>query len=175
MVNGNCDLKICDFGLARALIPDLHSKTGVLTDYVATRWYRAPELLLAAKEYDGKVDVWSVGCILGELLARKPILMGMDSENQLLKIYDYIGTPTVEDLKALKLPEHEIKEIMKIPKKSGRSLKSIFPNANPSALDLMQKLLIFNPDKRLSVEEALKHPFLVSLHCPEDEVSPKGF
>jgi len=81
LVNGNCDLKICDFGLARAIIPEFKLKAGVLTDYVATRWYRAPELLLACKEYGSSVDVWSVGCILAELLTRKPLLMGVDSEN----------------------------------------------------------------------------------------------
>jgi len=76
LVNSNCDLKICDFGLARAVVPDLKAKTGVMTDYVATRWYRAPELLLSWKEYSNSVDVWSVGCIFAELLRRKPFLPG---------------------------------------------------------------------------------------------------
>ena len=79
LVNSNCDLKICDFGLARALIPGLKQKSKVLTSYVATRWYRAPELLLKAKDYSFAIDVWSVGCIFGELLKRKPFLAGNDS------------------------------------------------------------------------------------------------
>ena len=78
MVNSNCDLKICDFGLARALIPDLKFKAGILTDYVATRWYRAPELLLSWKDYTSAVDVWSVGCILAELIGRNPLFPGED-------------------------------------------------------------------------------------------------
>ena len=67
MVNSNCDLKICDFGLARALIPDLKFKAGILTDYVATRWYRSPELLLGYTDYGPEVDMWAIGCIMGEL------------------------------------------------------------------------------------------------------------
>ena len=81
LVNSNCDLKICDFGLARALVPELKTKAGVLTDYVATRWYRAPELLLSWRDYTESVDVWSVGCIFAELLRRKPFLPGMDTKN----------------------------------------------------------------------------------------------
>lgn len=76
LVNSNCDLKICDFGLARPSIPELVFNNQVMTDYVATRWYRAPELLLSWKEYDCSVDVWSIGCIFAELLKRKAFLPG---------------------------------------------------------------------------------------------------
>lgn len=81
LVNSNCDLKICDFGLARSIGLGLKIKAGVLTDYVATRWYRAPELLLSCKDYNESVDVWSVGCIFAELLRRKPFLPGSDTKN----------------------------------------------------------------------------------------------
>jgi serine/threonine protein kinase len=94
LVNSNCDLKICDFGLARPLLQDFKDKSQVMTDYVATRWYRAPELLLSWKEYACSVDVWSVGCIFAELLRRKPFLPGSDTKNQIELIFDIIGTPT---------------------------------------------------------------------------------
>lgn len=74
LVNSNCDLKICDFGLARPNIPTLMTKNALLTDYIATRWYRAPEVILSVKKYTGAIDVWSVGCILAELYRRKPLL-----------------------------------------------------------------------------------------------------
>jgi serine/threonine protein kinase len=74
LVNSNCDLKICDFGLARPLFKNV--KANVLTEYVATRWYRAPELLLSANHYTTSVDMWSVGCIFAEMLQRKPFLPG---------------------------------------------------------------------------------------------------
>lgn len=74
LVNSNCDLKICDFGLARANIDSLMTPSALLTDYIATRWYRAPEVILSWKQYTGAIDVWSVGCILAELIKRKPLL-----------------------------------------------------------------------------------------------------
>lgn len=81
LVNKNCDLKICDLGLARAIIPKEGTKTRVLTDYIVTRWYRAPELLLSYKEYDAAVDIWSVGCIFAELLNRKTFLRGTSTRH----------------------------------------------------------------------------------------------
>jgi mitogen-activated protein kinase 1/3/mitogen-activated protein kinase 6 len=79
LVNSNCDLKVCDFGLARADLPNLTIRAAKMTDYVATRWYRAPEVLLSMKKYTYAMDVWSIGCIFGELLLRKPLLPGKDS------------------------------------------------------------------------------------------------
>lgn len=80
LVNSNCDLKICDFGLARADLPDLRVRAAQMTDYVATRWYRAPEVLLSFKKYSSAMDVWSAGCIFAELLLRKPLLPGNDTQ-----------------------------------------------------------------------------------------------
>ncbi len=86
LVNSNCDLKICEFGLARGVLDDNqmkdHSSRPLLTEYVVTRWYRAPEIMLACHEYDKPVDVWSTGCILAELLARKPYFPGDDYIDQ---------------------------------------------------------------------------------------------
>jgi serine/threonine protein kinase len=76
LVNSNCDLKICDFGLARAEIPLLQSHSIVLTDYITTRWYRAPEVLLSWKKYSTAIDMWSVGCIFAELLTREKLFPG---------------------------------------------------------------------------------------------------
>lgn len=168
LVNSNCDLKICDFGLARAVVPDMKAKTGVMTDYVATRWYRAPELLLSWKEYNSSVDVWSVGCIFAELLRRKPFLPGADTKNQIEQIIEVLGTPSEEEIN--NIPREKSKKLLRsLPKKKGKNLENIFTNASPSAIDLLRKLLTFDPAKRITVEEALKHPYLAALHCPEDE------
>lgn len=83
LVNSNCDLKICDFGLARANIPYFDTAQAIMTDYIATRWYRAPEVILSWKKYTAAIDVWSVGCILAELLTRKPLLPASSEEEQI--------------------------------------------------------------------------------------------
>jgi len=168
LVNSNCDLKICDFGLARAIGAELKTKSGVMTDYVATRWYRAPELLLGWKEYGSSVDMWSVGCILAELLKRKPFLPGTETKNQLELIIDIFGKPSEEEI--MVIPKEKSRKLLKaIPRKKPRPLETLFPNANPKALDLLKKLMVFDPKKRITVEEALKHPYLQALHFPDDE------
>ena len=88
LVNSNCDLKICDFGLARVDFAELQWKVAAMTDYVATRWYRAPEVILSWKKYTKAIDMWSIGCILAELVGRKPIFPGSDSQHQLQLITD---------------------------------------------------------------------------------------
>lgn len=80
LVNSTCDLKICDFGLSRPIIEDLSKKKYVYTEYIATRWYRAPEVLLSWYKYHQAVDMWSVGCIFAEMLGRKPLFPGEDSK-----------------------------------------------------------------------------------------------
>ena len=187
LVNSNCDLKICDFGLARAVFPqNQQTNNKAMTDYVTTRWYRAPELLLAWDEHFASVDVWSVGCILAELLKRKPIFAGTDStisskvaKNQIDIIIEMMGSPKDEDIKKI---QNEISRnyVKKLPKKKGKDLRLVFPEANPlgrpsfpkmKAIDLMKKMLVFDPFKRITVNEALEHPYLKELHSPEEEVS----
>ncbi|CAG9331548.1 unnamed protein product [Blepharisma stoltei] len=168
LVNSNCDLKICDFGLARPIISDLKVSGAQMTDYVATRWYRAPEVLLAYKKYSSAMDMWSVGCLFGELLLRKPILPGNDSNHQLDLIFNLIGTPTDEDIESIPNPLSKEK-VSRLAKKPGKNFQTIFRDANPDALDLLRKMLIFNPEKRITVQAALEHPYLATFHCEEDE------
>jgi serine/threonine protein kinase len=97
LVNKNCDLKVCDFGLAR-MEPDVNDE---MTEYVVTRWYRAPELILT-RNYDNSIDIWAVGCILAELLAQRPLFQGKNFVNQLELICGTIGTPTEEDMSHIK-------------------------------------------------------------------------
>lgn len=168
LVNSNCDLKICDFGLARANIPYLLTKTAQMTDYMTTRWYRAPEIILSQRVYDGKVDVWSVGCILAELITRKPLMPAKSEQEQMQKINDLIGNADTSLIN--KIEDEKNKEFMLgLPKRKGQDLNALFSNASANAVDLIRKMLIFDPDKRISVEEALAHPFLEKLHAETDE------
>lgn len=81
LITSKCEVKICDFGLTRLLLGPQKNKIEGMTDYVATRWYRAPELILANERYDSKVEIWSLGCIMAEMYLRKPFLMGSDWKN----------------------------------------------------------------------------------------------
>ena len=167
LLNGNCDLKVCDFGLARVAHPE-ENHAGFMTEYVATRWYRAPEIMLSWKEYTKAIDVWSVGCIFAELLGRRPLFPGKDYIHQLNLITDVIGTPDEEDIDCIE-SEKARRYISSLPFKPPIPPERIFPNANPEAIHLLQRMLVFHPGKRITVEEALAHPYLASLHDPSDE------
>ena len=100
LLNTNCDLKICDFGLARVADPS-QNHAGILTEYVATRWYRAPEIMLNSKAYTISIDVWSVGCIVSEMLGNRPLFPGKHYLNQLSLILNVVGTPSPDDMKCI--------------------------------------------------------------------------
>ena len=166
LLNANCDLKICDFGLARTNTQD--KNRDFMTEYVVTRWYRAPELLLSCAEYTVAIDVWSCGCILAELLGRKPLFPGKDYVHQLNLITKVIGTPDEQDLYFV-TSDKARRYLRQLPYSKPMDFKRLYPEANPLACDLIEKMLIFNPEKRINVEECLKHPYLASLHDTNDE------
>jgi len=168
LVNSNCDLKICDFGLSRANIPYLLTKSAQMTDYISTRWYRAPEVILSQKQYTGAIDVWSVGCILAELITRKALLPAQNEHEQMQKINDLLGNP---DQKLInQIEDRENKEFMLgLPKRKGQDFAKLFSGANPQAIDLIKRMLTYDPDTRITIEEALAHPFLEKLHCETEE------
>lgn len=171
LLNASCDLKICDFGLARTG----SEKGQFMTEYVVTRWYRAPELLLSCEEYTSAIDMWSVGCIFAELLGRKPIFPGKDYIHQLKLIINLIGTPDESDLHFIHNPKarNYIQSFQFVPRVS---LARLYPRANPLAINLIDRMLVFDPRKRLTVTEALEHPYLAMLHDGTvDPVAPAPF
>jgi len=103
LLNSECLVKLADFGLARSIDED-KSSNAVYTEYIATRWYRAPEILLGSTRYNKAVDMWSVGCICGELLGGKPMFPGTSTLNQLSRLCEVSGTPTAEDIEAIDSP-----------------------------------------------------------------------
>lgn len=161
LVNANCELKICDFGLARTGRDD----GKFMTEYVVTRWYRAPELLLCSDHYGTSIDVWSVGCIFAEILGRKPIFPGNDCLSQLKLIISVLGSQLDTDLEFIDNPKAR-KFIKSLPYTRGIHLSSLYPQSDPLAIDLVQRMLVFDPSKRITVTEALYHPYLSGLFDP---------
>merc|ERR1711990_514577 len=171
LLNSDCQMKVCDFGLARSIASLENPNTGpapVLTDYVATRWYRAPEILLGSTKYTKGVDIWSFGCILGELLGNKPLFPGSSTMNQLERIIEFTGRPSHDEIEAIKSPFAGTM-LESIPPVAKKTLNDLFPSGSVEALDLLRRLLQFSPTKRISAESALSHPYVSQFHNPDDE------
>ena len=140
LVNENCDLKICDFGLARIQDPQM-------TGYVSTRYYRAPEIMLTWQKYDVEVDIWSAGCIFAEMLEGKPLFPGKDHVNQFSIITELLGTPPDEVIQTIGsenvrdgkldsigpwlIPAQTLRFVQSLPKRERQPLSNKFKNADP--------------------------------------------
>ncbi|KAH7914855.1 kinase-like protein [Hygrophoropsis aurantiaca] len=168
LVNSDCELKICDFGLSRGFGPSSDEQVGNLTEYVATRWYRAPEIMLAFRGYDTAIDVWSIGCIFAELLQGRPIFKGRDYVDQLNKILEVLGTPEESVIHRIGSEKAQA-YVRSLPYKKAVPLRRVLPAADFQALDLLSKMLSFDPVTRITVTEALAHPWLASYHDESDE------
>jgi len=139
-----------------------------MTEYVATRWYRAPEIMLSFANYSTSIDIWSVGCILAECLGGKPIFRGRDYVDQLSQILNCLGTPKEDALRRVGSPRAQ-DYIRSLPIKPRIPFNSLYPHANPLAIDFLGQMLCFDPAQRISCEDALKHPYLQVWHDPNDE------
>jgi len=160
-VNEDCELKILDFGLARHTDDEM-------TGYVATRWYRAPEIMLNWMHYNQTVDIWSVGCIMAELLMGKPLFPGTDHIDQLKKTMRLTGTPNQELLSKITSDEAR-RFILSLPITQKQDFNVFFRGANPLAVDLLEKMLNLDPDHRITADQALAHPYLKQYADPSDE------
>jgi mitogen-activated protein kinase 1/3 len=172
-----------------------------LTGHVVTRWYRAPELILLEKDYGPAIDMWSVGCIFAELLGmmkesaptyldRKPLFPGkscfplspdktvkeerkgfpFSKNDQLAIIFDVIGTPNEED-KSYVTDAKAFEYLDAFPANPRKDLNILYPGAGTEAIDLLNRILVFNPYFRISVDEALAHPFFKKVKKVEKEMS----
>ncbi|KIP10049.1 hypothetical protein PHLGIDRAFT_282294 [Phlebiopsis gigantea 11061_1 CR5-6] len=172
LVNADCELKICDFGLSRGFNAAPDENATMMTEYVATRWYRAPEIMLAYRAYGTAVDIWATGCIVAELMQGKPFFKGKDYVDQLNKVLDVLGSP--EDKVMQRIGSDKARAYVRsLPFKKTQPLSKLFPTADPEALDFIGRLLAFDPAERPTTEDALAHPWLATYHDMEDEPSSK--
>lgn len=170
LLNSDCHVKLCDFGLARSVADTETRSQQVMTDYVATRWYRAPEILLGSNKYTKGVDMWSIGCILAELLIGQPLFPGESTMNQLEKIINVCGDPTKDKETKKAIGSQFFETMLESVNKDDIKGFSQFENVDDDAQDLLKKLLIFNPDHRLSAKEALEHKYFSQFYTGEEQV-----
>ncbi|KGQ05228.1 Cyclin-dependent kinase G-1 [Beauveria bassiana D1-5] len=166
LLNNRGQLKIADFGMAR-YVGDPAPK---LTQLVVTLWYRAPELLLGAKAYDTAVDMWSVGCIFGELIAREPLLQGANEADQVTKIFELCGVPTEESWPGFrKLPNARSLRFPKTAAVTGSLIRAKFPSMTSAGAALLTELLALDPDARPSAKQMLQHEYFRQDPKPKPE------
>ncbi|GBE89085.1 hypothetical protein SCP_1500880 [Sparassis crispa] len=176
LISNTGSLKVADFGLARAYDPnivrggefkeDLRGKERKYTNCVVTRWYRPPELLLGARQYGGEVDMWGIGCVLGEMFSRRPILPGTSDLDQLDRIWQLCGTPN----------QHSWPNFDMLPGCEGvkrfqmysRRVKQTYETTGPETCDLLDKLLTCNPRERITASQALDHDYFWTDPLPAD-------
>ncbi|KAI9309459.1 kinase-like domain-containing protein [Cunninghamella echinulata] len=190
LINKDCQIKIGDFGMARGYPVNHNHKNIYLTEYVCTRWYRAPEIILNTGYYDQQIDTWSLGCIFGELLGRKVLFQGKDHVDQLQVIMKKYGLSNNELFSSSSSSPNNNLEItttkdmltslyQEKKQQSFNQFQELFPTCTPLGIDLLNQLLQLDPEKRITMEKALEHPFVTifsdpeeeSLHCPPFHMS----
>ena len=183
LLNSDCLMKVADFGLARSMhdLEGAFADDGAnsMTDYVATRWYRAPEILLGSTVYGFGVDMWGLGCILGEILMGKPIFPGNSTINQLETIMELTGMPDADLMKRIstfaasmiqscsnpRLPPYSGAQTLdEADEATSVRWQTKFPHASHEALDLLYQLLHIDPDKRITAIKALEHAYVATFH-----------
>lgn len=148
----NNALKLADFGLARAFgIP-----VRTFTHEVVTLWYRAPEVLLGSRHYSTPVDVWSVGCIFAEMVNQRPLFPGDSEIDELFRIFRVLGTPNEDTWSGVtSLPDFK----SSFPKWSPKELSTVVSSLDPAGIDLLSKMLILDPSRRITARNALEHEY----------------
>jgi len=174
LLNSDCLMKVADFGLARSMPKsgtaseaeqEQAQREFTLTEYIATRWYRAPEILLGSDKYSMAVDMWGAGCILGEILAGKPVFAGSSTLQQLELICGLLGLPDDETCASISQYAYTMITNLNVQEPTdSKEWERRFPGASRDALDLLQRLLQFDPRKRVSAADALKHDYLRQFH-----------
>eukprot|EP00013_Stygamoeba_regulata_P006596 CAMPEP_0177641270 /NCGR_PEP_ID=MMETSP0447-20121125/6976_1 /TAXON_ID=0 /ORGANISM="Stygamoeba regulata, Strain BSH-02190019" /LENGTH=306 /DNA_ID=CAMNT_0019143375 /DNA_START=97 /DNA_END=1017 /DNA_ORIENTATION=+ len=152
LINRRGELKLADFGLARAFGIPVRS----YSHEVVTLWYRAPDVLLGSRKYSTPIDIWSAGCIFSEMVTGRPLFPGSSVSDQLLRIFKLMGTPKEEDWKEIvQLPDYR----KDFPVYPAHPITTIVPGLDEAGYDLISQMLQYDPAKRITAEKALKHKY----------------
>eukprot|EP00474_Spongospora_subterranea_P008681 CRZ09139.1 hypothetical protein [Spongospora subterranea] len=163
LINVEGELKLADFGLARAFGIPVRS----YTHEVVTLWYRSPDVLMGSRNYSTPVDIWSVGCIFAEMCNSRPLVPGNSEQDQLQKIFEMFGTPTIQEWPGMvNLPEYTANFAVY----PGHDPHNICPTLDVSGLDLLMRMCQYDPANRISADDALAHPYFDSL-IPDHDIS----
>jgi cyclin-dependent kinase len=157
LINREGELKLADFGLARAFGIPVRS----YTHEVVTLWYRAPDVLLGSRKYSTPVDIWSIGCIFAEMVNGTPLFTGNSEESQLDTIFRHLGTPDENTFPGISdLPDWK-PDFPPYP--SPVSFHAFVPNLEESGVDLLRSMLVYDPSQRITAQDARKHPYFIDL------------
>eukprot|EP01100_Stratorugosa_tubuloviscum_P000913 TRINITY_DN1201_c1_g1_i1.p1 TRINITY_DN1201_c1_g1~~TRINITY_DN1201_c1_g1_i1.p1 ORF type:complete len:203 (+),score=102.73 TRINITY_DN1201_c1_g1_i1:481-1089(+) len=147
------ELKLADFGLARAFGIPVRS----YSHEVVTLWYRAPDVLLGSRKYSTPIDIWSTGCIFAEMVTGRALFPGANSNDQLLKIFRILGTPTEETLPGVtELPEFR----RDFPDFPTQDIRAYVPDLDINGYELLESMLKYNPAQRITAEHAMRHKYV---------------
>ena len=165
-VNKDCRIKIGDFGLARII--GNPEDLGLQSEHCATLWYKSPELLLNLSIHGPPMDVWSVGCILAELIEGKALFPGESYANQITLIAEIIGVPSFLEYQN-SINENAKRFMSNLPRTRGIPLEKVLPHATQEEVDLLKKIFTWNPSSRITIDQCLSHPFFAKFHDPFNE------
>ncbi|XP_063683305.1 MAPK/MAK/MRK overlapping kinase-like isoform X6 [Bolinopsis microptera] len=158
-------VKLGDFGSCRSVF----SKQPY-TEYISTRWYRAPECVLTDGYYNHKMDIWSIGCVMYEIMTLHPLFPGANEVDQVAKIHDVLGTPSQSTLD--KLRKYKSRSLdFNFPYKRGTGLAKMIPFGSKDCRELLLQLLVYDPDDRISARQAVRHPFFKEMRDLEKKLS----
>uniref|UniRef100_K3WQH2 Cyclin-dependent kinase 2 homolog n=1 Tax=Globisporangium ultimum (strain ATCC 200006 / CBS 805.95 / DAOM BR144) TaxID=431595 RepID=K3WQH2_GLOUD len=163
LINREGDLKLADFGLARAFGIPVRS----YTHEVVTLWYRAPDVLMGSRKYSTPVDIWSVGCIFAEMANGGPLFAGTSETDQLDRIFRLLGTPTIDIYPAIvDLPDYRRDFPLY---ETPQNLSHLVPTLDQDGVNLLEQMLQYDPSKRITAADAMKHPYFHDLSLTPTE------
>lgn len=156
LINTNGQLKLADFGLARSSAIPVSN----VSNDVVTLWYRAPDVLLGSRAYSTSIDIWSAGCIMAEMYARRPLFPGTTNEDQLVRIFRIMGTPSESTWPGISQYTGYRQNFQNY---TTRNLQVVLPEIDASGIDLLQRMLQMKPEMRIDAQNALDHSWFMDV------------